>query len=400
MSESPVLSAPHSAKARWRAALDLIGLALLALYLVGFAPRNATLQWDGRTYLHAARAALAGLDPYRLADLEKIAGYHRVSLPFLYPPVALLPFLPLARLETASALALWLGFKLALFAALVVLWKRLAMKVEWLPLGLVAVFGSNGSALWDLRAGNVGILEAALVWSGLAALIAGRRVWFASLIVAAACFKLVPSVYLLLLLVPLRGARPGPKTMLVSLAALALLVWGPFAFPPASHWSGFLGNVGEGVPLGDANPSLLAMTLNFARAASPDARFSMALALAAWLSILALTLWASARWLGQAWREGDARRWAFAAVWLATLFAPRPMAYGFVAFAPAPLFLAPPRFANPPGRLLLALAIAAQGLSRAASIESDSVLLRYAPSLLALGFWLLVVRAPEPKPAA
>src|SRR6185369_10389588 len=137
-----------------RVALDLVGVAFAAVYLATFVARNVRLQWDARTYLWAAHAALAGLDPYRLDHLARVAGHRPVSLPFVYPPVALLPFLGLSALPIETALAVWIGFKVALLAGLVVLWRRLDPRVEWLPLAVVAVFRFNGAALWDLRAGN------------------------------------------------------------------------------------------------------------------------------------------------------------------------------------------------------------------------------------------------------
>jgi len=157
----PLRSAPAPAVNRrsWLLlALEWLGVALIATYVVTFAARNATLQWDLRACLAAARAALAGTDPYVLENLARV--WERdMNLPFLYPPVALLPFLGLAQLPVANAAALWIGGKAVLLGVLITIWWR-----RWAPGGgplaiaLLAVFGWNGSALWDLRAGNVSII--------------------------------------------------------------------------------------------------------------------------------------------------------------------------------------------------------------------------------------------------
>lgn len=52
-----------------------------------------------------------------------------------------------------------------------------------------------------------------------------------------------------------------------------------------SHWRGFLSNVGESISVGDANPSLLALCLTYARAL-PAPRVALPVALAAWLLVV------------------------------------------------------------------------------------------------------------------
>src|SRR5262249_5279186 len=138
--------------------------------------------------------------------------------------------------------------------------------------------------------------------------------------------------------------------------------------------------------------SLLALWLTGTRAWFADPEIALAAAIAAWTGTLALIGIASRAWLRAAWHAGDARRWAFAAAYLWVLLAPRPMAYGFVALAPAPLFFSPHPFAGARGRLALALALSAQGLLKAVNLETRTLLVFYAPALLALAVWLLIVQ--------
>ena len=69
------------------------------------------------------------------------------------------------------------------------------------------------------------------------------------------------------------------------------------------------------------------------------------------------------------------------------------MAYGFVLMAPAPFFFAPRPFDGSTGRLLLALTLSAQGLARAANLQTDSLIYIYSPFLLTTCVWLLILNA-------
>lgn len=381
-----------------RLALDSVALALTAFYLVVFAARNVSLQWDFKVYRTAASAALAGLNPYALENLSAVAG-REFPFPFLYPPVALFPFLALAPFTPASAAAVWIGFNVALLAGLIVSWRRwFAPEAGLLPIALVAVFGWNAAALADLRTGNVALIESALLWSGFGCFVAGRRAAFAALIVAASCFKLAPAVFLLLLLAPAGERGSEPRRLVLSLVALGALVWGPFAIGPAAHWVGFLQNVPATAALGDANPSALGLISALVSRLGSNAGWARTATVAWALYVVALVA-VSVPFLKRAWRERDPRRWVMAAVFLQVLTAPRPMAYGYVLLAPAALFWAPPPFEGRVGRLVLALVLCAQGFTRLANHLPDSLVVNHAPFLLALSIWLLIV-SPTAKVGA
>src|SRR5262249_36703490 len=222
---APSHAAPTAAAAwpRLRLAFEIVGVALIALDLGVFAARNVTLQGDFRTYVAAAKAAWLGLDPYRPDVLGSVAG--RGVAPFGYPPVALAPFVAIGSLPYGLAATVWIVGKLALLAGLVGLWLRVfAPEAGLLPLALVAVFGWNAAALWDVRAGNVAIVECALVWSALACFVRGRRSAFAALVVVAACFKLLPAMFLLLLLVPAAESAPSLRRFAAAIAAWVAVI--------------------------------------------------------------------------------------------------------------------------------------------------------------------------------
>jgi len=194
-----------------------------------------------------------------------------------------------------------------------------------------------------------------------------------------------------------------------ALAALGTFVFGPLAIGPAARWEGFLRNLPAALTLGDANPSGLGLALVLAQHLAGPGRGTSVLAHAAWAAYAVALLGISIPFLRRAWRTRDPRLWVTGAAFLYLLLAPRPMAYGFVLLGPAPLFLAPRPFDKRRGRLLLSLALSAQGLTRATGHHSDTLEFLYAPFLLTLCLWLLIARsaahgapgvpAAQPSPA-
>src|SRR5512140_3470801 len=191
VSEPARASADPAARSRRAVALDLAGAIALLVLVQQIALRAVGLQWDFRVYLAAARAARAGLDPYVVENLAHVSG-HPVALPFLYPPIALLPFLALAWPSFLTAGVLWMGLKVGIAFGLAAWWGRsFAPRAGGvIAAGALAVFGANAALVTDLRSGNVGLVEAGLLWWGFACWLRGRDGRFAALVVAAALFKL------------------------------------------------------------------------------------------------------------------------------------------------------------------------------------------------------------------
>lgn len=382
-----------------RLGLDVIAAALIGLYLLSIVARNIGAQWDFRTYWVAARAAWSGLDPYVPAHLEALA--RRPTEPFVYPPIALAFFLPIAAIPQPSAALLWILLQTLVLAGLVLLWMRTFVgRDALLPLAVLAVFGWNGSALWNLRSGNVALIECGLLWAGFAFFAAGRRTVFASLVVLASCFKLLPAAFLLLLLVPTERGAPSRRLLLASVAALAVLVGGSALLGQALHWEPFLRHLPDSQMLGESSPGSLALIRTMIGRTGLAEPQASRIATATWIAYAVALLASSAPALRRAWLARDTRRWVALAVFLQILLTPRLMAYGFVVLAPAPLLLAPRWFARPVGRLLLVLLLSTQGLFRAVSYQQDSLAAVFAPFLLTLLLWLWIANDSGTAPAA
>jgi Glycosyltransferase family 87 len=371
-------------------ALDIIGVGLIALFLAGFVERNLIHQSDLKTYQLAAAAVLNGLDPYAPENLASLAG--RRVFPFVYPPGALALFVAAASVPAKTFAAWWMWGKVAVLGVLVVAWSKwFSRNATMLSMALVATFGWNSSAQWDLAAGNVAILECGLVWAAFACYVAGGRMRFALLMIAAACFKLAPAALLLLLLVPTSNAPASPKQFAIALSILVLVILGPTLFGPAAHYQRFWAHVPDATGYGVTNPSALGFAALAVQWAGLRGTVAEHAASAVWIAYVAGLIACSAPLLRYAHRCRDPRRWVMTAVFLYVLLLPRPMAYGFLVLAPAPLFFSPKPFDSAPGRLFLGLVLAAQGLWRMTSNGSDSPLVTYAPFLLSLCVWLLIL---------
>ena len=380
--------------------LDAACLGVLALYLAAYVARHSVHQGDLRTYLAAARAALAGLDPYAPGVLDTLVGRH--VMPFVYPPAALLAFVPLALLPAKAVMSGWMWAKVAALAALVFVWsRRYVPDASLVALALVTLWGANRAAHWDLYAGNVAIFECALLYAGFACWSAGARGAFAVFVVAASLCKLTPAVFLLLLLVPLPGAPARPRLFVAALAALAATVALPMLAGPAARWTPFFAHMPDATTYTDSNPSSLGFFTVAALALRVPGELATHVGRLAWLAFVAGLLFASRTYLRDLWHRQDATRWILSAVLFYVVVHPRVMAYGYVLAVPAMLYFAPRRFTGRVGGLVLALLLSAQGLAQQLTgAFSGSLFVLYAPWLMSLAVWLLATAAPAAQAVA
>jgi len=192
----------------------------LALALFHIATHRARYQWDFRTYYYGSSAYQAGLDPYRLRSLSQVAG-REIGFPFVYPPFALILFAPMTALETPVAYILFLVLKVAAFMGLLVVWRKGFLPEGLPPLFLAfLVFGFGGALMADFTAGNVAVFEQLTLWVGFLGLVRRRPGVFCAGVIAASLLKLLPIVFLFLLL--LAGTRRNTRWFFAGVAAFAV----------------------------------------------------------------------------------------------------------------------------------------------------------------------------------
>jgi hypothetical protein len=304
-------------------------LGVLVFLGIRVVPTYARRPWDFETYWCASTAAVQGMNPYDSKVLERLAE-RPVGMPFLYPPVVLPLLMPLTSLPIEKAAQLWFVFKALLLVPLVLIWQRHVLP-SWSVVGVaaVAVFGFNGACVWDLRAGNIAILEQSILWGGFAAYALERRRLFAVCVVAASLFKLVPVVFLALLLVPSRTSAPRWRLAIIAFALFLFLAFAPTAagFPWARD---FLRHLPAERPWGFVNPSALGIIDTLLGDHTTPLTDPPYTALALWAAYAAALVGLSTPALIGLWRRRDPKEWVLAGAMLYALLAPRMMVYSYL----------------------------------------------------------------------
>lgn len=215
-------------------------------------------QWDFRVF-HAAPAVLEiGGNPY---DKSTPGLDIPSTLSYLYPPIVLYVFKPLADLPFSTAYVIFYLIKLAALTLLIRLWHKhfQPLDAQWL-VALFFIFAFNSAILRDLTAGNIAIIEQLALWTAFYCILRDRLYLAGAIIAVVAQFKLMPVVLigLLLLVSPSRGIKPFFASVAIFVAIFAL----NFVFLPEMTWQYIASFGGEGPNLderGEINPSSLAM---------------------------------------------------------------------------------------------------------------------------------------------
>jgi hypothetical protein len=177
------------------------------------------LQWDFRIYYHAAKAWQEDQNPYDAQVLSEIA-QRRVSKGYAYPPATLAFFRPFTLVSYDVARHAFFALKSLLVVGLIVLWRR-RFVAPGPAFYLLCLLAFNNTIYLDLRAGNVSLVEQAFLWSAFYAYMKDKLGAFCVLVLLAAAFKLVPILFLGLLLI-----RPSWKKL--GLLAASLLGFAAF----------------------------------------------------------------------------------------------------------------------------------------------------------------------------
>lgn len=183
-------------------ALLIVVLAAYCIYLVADLSKGTSLkilQWDFAPYYFAAKAHQQGLDPYDIDNLTEAAGTY-IGYHFVYPPPTLWIFSAFTGFSYPVAAQIWLFLKLALVAALVVIWRRYFMPTRMsIFFYLMLLLAFDAAIYWDLKTGNVSIVEQFLLWTAFLFLLKKKPLGFVLFILAASTFKVTPILFLGLL---------------------------------------------------------------------------------------------------------------------------------------------------------------------------------------------------------
>jgi hypothetical protein len=191
-------------------------LALIGYLLV----RSELFGWDFHIYQQAGQAFLAHKDPLDDPYLVHV-GKTRAYLPFVYPPLAVFPFLAFASLSKASAFYIWVALEAVGLAWLIKVWKRsfvdFSISGKW-AIALLLLF--NGTVYSCFATGNFALFEALSLFLAMEALLRKNDEKCAGLLVFAACFKVLPIFYLGLL--PFLGGKNRIRATVYGIFAFGL----------------------------------------------------------------------------------------------------------------------------------------------------------------------------------
>jgi hypothetical protein len=267
-------------------------------------------------------------------------------------------FYPLASMSFPQAAALWLGIRVIVLLFLFQIWRGLLPAIPVFFLALAAAFGFNGSVIWDLRTGNVTVLQDLLLWLGFAAYVQGRHALSAVGILVGSLFKLVPAAFLGLLLVRTGRRGSSGRVVLVAAVCLASLVFLPTLVVP---WSPhFLRGLAFKGPWGMANPSALNL-INMLSISSTGAPLEESSNVHVWLYYAATILVLSVPAIRRAWISMEPSLWVYTLTPLFVLLNPRPVAYGYFLAIPA-MFAVVSQALGRWRFQLIALIVSAQGI--------------------------------------
>lgn len=205
---------------------------------------------DYASYHYAAKAVLAGADPYDASVLDNLARSEQTRskvYPYLYPPPFLLLVAPLTSLPLGTAYLVWFGINATLFAAMAA-----SLAWSWRQLGGVAsasalLVGAVGTTVGNnhlMGQANVVVLGLTL----LALLLVERRAWAGGALLGLAVgLKPSPAVVGVIWAAERRWiALTGAAASGVMLAALSLIL-GP------QPWITFVVDVAPTFASGDYN---------------------------------------------------------------------------------------------------------------------------------------------------
>jgi len=351
---------------------------------------GARSPWDFATYYYAASALRSGLNPYSLGALSQVAG-KRVDLPFIYPPVTLALFLPFTLLPVAVAGTVWLALKVVLMVPLVWVWKRFFLPdTNAIVLLATTLLGFNLALLWDLRTGNVAVVEAALIWFAFAFYLRGHT-WLAAYIISvAALLKQLPLLLVGAIAVPPDSSQRKWILLASAVGFLTLSI----ALPPhlSAEWRRGLSTAAAAPrPTGDINPSALGLADWVTGTLELPMRFAPVLAFALYLVYCAILLLCSLGAMLRVQRSGSRAEQIVLLVLLWLLLSPRVMVYSYIMAIVPVLYVIETRIRPGGGRNAAVGIVLLQGMVRLLPGHPPTLL---APlSFLILGgAWILCLR--------
>jgi len=181
----------------------MVAILLLAYFvtlILHVSAHDDQYLWDFRTHREAGKIMASGANPY---DADILFPKARTRFLYTYPPATLFFYRLLALPDYKTAFHIFLIAKFVLLIGLVYFWQREFVGQAGNPLFYVfCLLAFNGSVFLDMIAGNINLVQQALLWLGFSFYIKGRYKLFCLFTLIAASFKMTPIFFLILMLLP------------------------------------------------------------------------------------------------------------------------------------------------------------------------------------------------------
>jgi hypothetical protein len=154
--------------------------------------------WDFQTHREAGKIFGSGSNPY---DAENLPPNVRTHFLYTYPPVTLFFYQAFSLTDYKTAAHIFLILKCILLIGLVYFWKREFLKDDADPFFYIfCLLVFNSAVFVDMIAGNINLVEQFLLWVAFGFYIKKRLVPFCAFVLAAASFKMIPTFFIILVL--------------------------------------------------------------------------------------------------------------------------------------------------------------------------------------------------------
>ena len=183
-----------------RIGIPVLLLAYFITLILHVSAHSDQYLWDFRTHREAGKILASGANPY---DADILFPKARTRFLYTYPPATLFFYRLFAIPDYETAYHIFLIGKFLLFIGLVYFWQKKFLKQTTDNLFYVfCLLAFNSTVFLDMIAGNINLLQQALLWLGFGFYTQGRYKLFCLFILLAASFKMTPIFFLILMLLP------------------------------------------------------------------------------------------------------------------------------------------------------------------------------------------------------
>ena len=181
-------------------AATILLLAYFITLILHVSSHDDQYLWDFRSHRGSGKILASGSNPY---DADALSPMSRTKFLYTYPPATLFLYRLFAIPEYKTAVHIFLIAKCILLVGLVYFWQRVFLKQDGSIMFYVfCLLAFNSAVFLDMIAGNINLIQQALLWLGFSFYIRGRYKLFCLFILIAASFKMTPIFFLILLLLP------------------------------------------------------------------------------------------------------------------------------------------------------------------------------------------------------